>query len=167
MAESAVEAIYITGRKGDPMTSVVEATARVGLGVEGDRTFRPKGNEPDREITLIEAEAIEALVRDEGVPFDHRRESAESRDARCPAQSSGRTRVHVSASVRLKGIRLCEPCGHLEKLTRPGVQKGLLHRGWAPGPDPGGRADPGRRPDPDGARRCPSLSRSRPRSSGS
>jgi MOSC domain-containing protein YiiM len=31
--------------------------------------------------------------------------------------------------VRLRGTMLCEPCGHLEKLTRPGVRKSLVHRG--------------------------------------
>ena len=31
--------------------------------------------------------------------------------------------------VRLRGLRLCEPCGHLEKLTQPGIIKALLHRG--------------------------------------
>jgi len=31
--------------------------------------------------------------------------------------------------VTLRGIRLCEPCGHLEKLTYKGVEKGLIHRG--------------------------------------
>jgi hypothetical protein len=29
----------------------------------------------------------------------------------------------------LRGLRLCEPCGHLEKLTCPGIEKGLKHRG--------------------------------------
>src|SRR5438093_10901328 len=31
--------------------------------------------------------------------------------------------------VRLRGIRLCEPCSHLEGLTRRGVLAGLIHRG--------------------------------------
>ncbi len=31
--------------------------------------------------------------------------------------------------VVLRGLRLCEPCGHLEKLTRVGVKAGLVHRG--------------------------------------
>ena len=31
--------------------------------------------------------------------------------------------------VRLRGVRLCEPCSHLEGLTRPGVLDGLVHRG--------------------------------------
>jgi MOSC domain-containing protein YiiM len=27
------------------------------------------------------------------------------------------------------GQRRCEPCSHLERLTRPGVLRGLVHRG--------------------------------------
>ncbi|MEK7341409.1 MAG: MOSC domain-containing protein, partial [Candidatus Binatota bacterium] len=32
-------------------------------------------------------------------------------------------------AVTLRGIRLCEPCAHLENLSRKGVQRGLIHRG--------------------------------------
>jgi MOSC domain-containing protein YiiM len=28
-----------------------------------------------------------------------------------------------------RGARLCEPCGHLEKLTVKGIVRGLIHRG--------------------------------------
>jgi len=38
-------------------------------------------------------------------------------------------REFVVGSVRLRGIRLCEPCSHLEGLTRRGVLAGLIHRG--------------------------------------
>ena len=31
--------------------------------------------------------------------------------------------------VRIKGIRLCEPCAYLAKKTRPEVLSGLVHRG--------------------------------------
>ncbi|HMC90102.1 MAG TPA: MOSC domain-containing protein, partial [Gemmataceae bacterium] len=31
--------------------------------------------------------------------------------------------------VILRGLRLCEPCGHLEALTVQGVKDGLCHRG--------------------------------------
>jgi MOSC domain-containing protein YiiM len=31
--------------------------------------------------------------------------------------------------VVLRGLRLCEPCGHLEALTAKGIQDGLRHRG--------------------------------------
>ena len=31
--------------------------------------------------------------------------------------------------VRLRGIRLCEPCDHLQRVTGKSLIKGLLHRG--------------------------------------
>ena len=30
--------------------------------------------------------------------------------------------------VECRGIELCEPCTHLQSLTRPGVLNGLVHR---------------------------------------
>jgi MOSC domain-containing protein YiiM len=128
MPQSSVESIFLHGPEGEGMTRVNEATARAGLGLEGDRYFQPEGNEPDREITLIEAEAVEALVRDEKVPF----EVAESRRnvvTRGVALNHLVGREFSVGAARLRGIRLCEPCDHLQKLTRPGVLKGLLHRG--------------------------------------
>ena len=35
----------------------------------------------------------------------------------------------VAGEARLQRMRLCEPCAHLQKLTRPRVLKGLVHRG--------------------------------------
>jgi MOSC domain-containing protein YiiM len=32
--------------------------------------------------------------------------------------------------VECFGQRRCEPCSHLERLTRPGVLRGLVHRDW-------------------------------------
>ncbi len=128
MPEPSVESIFLHGPKGDGMSRVDEAIARAGLGLQGDRYFQPGGNEPDREITLIEAEAVEALVRDEKVPFD----VAESRRnvvTRGVALNHLVGREFSVGAARLEGIRLCEPCDHLQKLTRPGVLKGLLHRG--------------------------------------
>ena len=31
--------------------------------------------------------------------------------------------------VECAGIELCEPCLHLQQLTRPGIIKDLIHRG--------------------------------------
>ena len=128
MPQSSVEAIFLHGPKGAAMNRVEEASARAGLGLEGDRYFQPEGNEPDREITLVAAEAIEALNRDEKIPF----EVAESRRnvvTRGVALNHLIGREFTVGEARLRGIRLCEPCDHLQKLTRPGVLKGLLHRG--------------------------------------
>jgi MOSC domain-containing protein YiiM len=128
MPNPCVEAIFLHGPEGEAMSPVDEATARAGFGLEGDRYFRPDGNEPDREITLIEAEAVEAFVRDDKVPF----EVAESRRnvvTRGVALNHLIGREFSVGEARLEGIRLCQPCNHLQKLTRPGVLKGLVHRG--------------------------------------
>ncbi len=128
MPRSSVEAIYLHGPKGAAMNRVDEATARAGLGLEGDRYFKPSGNEPDREITLIEAEAIEALNQVEKIPFeiDEGRRNVVTRGV---ALNHLVGREFTVGAARLAGIRLCEPCDHLQKLTRPGVLRGLLHRG--------------------------------------
>lgn len=112
------------------MVSVQDARAVPGRGLEGDRYCTGRGHyssrpsEGGREITLIEIEAVEALdvkitpaetrrnVATQGVPLNH---------------LVGATfRI---GTVRLRGTRLCEPCKHLERLTTPGVMKGLIHRG--------------------------------------
>ncbi|HEX2932152.1 MAG TPA: sulfurase, partial [Candidatus Binatia bacterium] len=33
------------------------------------------------------------------------------------------------SDVLLRGMRLCEPCAHLERLSAPGALRGLIHRG--------------------------------------
>ncbi|HEV3166995.1 MAG TPA: hypothetical protein VGZ22_23500, partial [Isosphaeraceae bacterium] len=71
--------IYITGAKSAPMTAVEEARAISGQGLEGDRYFQgagtfsgKSGHEPDREVTLIELEALEALHRDYQIELEPR-----------------------------------------------------------------------------------------------
>jgi MOSC domain-containing protein YiiM len=32
-------------------------------------------------------------------------------------------------AVRMRGVRLCEPCKYLEELTQPRVMAALVHRG--------------------------------------
>ncbi|HMP60232.1 MAG TPA: hypothetical protein PKD86_12850, partial [Gemmatales bacterium] len=63
-----VVAVHV-GEQGQPLRSVEAAEAVAGVGLEGDRyaqkagTFSKK-HAPDREITLIEMEALTALERD-------------------------------------------------------------------------------------------------------
>jgi MOSC domain-containing protein YiiM len=128
MAASAVEAIFIHGPEGGPMAPVREVRARAGAGLEEDRYFNPEGVEPDTEITLIESEAIEAFVRECEIPLDQA-ESRRNVVTRGVPLNDLVGREFSVGPVRLKGIRLCEPCAHLQKLTRPGVLRGLVHRG--------------------------------------
>jgi MOSC domain-containing protein YiiM len=128
-----IAAIYITQAAGAPMVPVNEAHARAGRGLEGDRYYRNEGTfskkqGPDREVTLIESEALEALKRDYKIELDPS-QSRRNLVTRGVALNHLVGREFRVGSVHLRGIRHCEPCSHLEKLTLPGVERGLVHRG--------------------------------------
>src|SRR6185312_4735262 len=83
---------------------------------------------PDREVTLIEEEALAGMAREYEVllPPAQARRNLLTRGVPLNHLVGQTFRV---GNVVLRGIRLCEPCGHLQKLTCKGVLKGLLHRG--------------------------------------
>lgn len=127
-----VDSIHIASAAKEPMQAVAQARALPGVGLEGDRYARQRGTfskpVPDCELTLIEAEAIEALKRDyqlELAPGEARR-NVVTRDV--PLNHLVGREFSIGG-VRVRGIRLCEPCDHLQKLTGKPVIKGLLHRG--------------------------------------
>jgi len=124
-----VEQILVAGKKGTPRASVRRVAAVRGKGLEGDRYFGqgPGRYAADRQVTLIEAEAVDA-VRAAGIPFtaaDARR-NVVTRGARLN-ELVGRT-FRVGSAV-LRGVELCHPCGHLAKLTYRGVTRDLKMRG--------------------------------------
>jgi MOSC domain-containing protein YiiM len=130
-----VESIHIAP-EAEGTTRPVEAVAVVaGRGIEGDRYFRTGGSgtfhEPDKhgqDLTLIEAEAIEGLAADTGIelgPGESRRNVV----TRGVALNDLVGRRFAVGEVEAVGNRLCDPCSHLERLTRPGVLKGLVDRG--------------------------------------
>jgi MOSC domain-containing protein YiiM len=133
MFEGRLLGIYVAGSKCTPLERVEEVQAVAGSGLAGDRYFFKQGTfskpaGPDREVTLIEMEAIEALLRD-------CRTNMEPGEARRNLVTHGVPLNHLVGKdfsigdVVLRGIRLCEPCGHLESLTVKGIQEGLCHRG--------------------------------------
>ncbi|MDP2627073.1 MAG: MOSC domain-containing protein [Candidatus Rokubacteria bacterium] len=82
-----------------------------------------------REITLIETETLDALAKTLNIKLP-------AVEARRNIATSGAPLNHLVdrefwvGEVRLLGARLCEPCMHLEQLTRlQGVMSGLVHRG--------------------------------------
>ena len=128
-----VEGIYLAPATEARCETVGRARFVSGRGPEGDRKFRPEGTEPyepgvGRDITLIEAEAIEGLAADSGIelgPGEARR-NVVTRDIALNDLVGKPFRV---GAVRCVGVELCEPCRHLERLTHPGVLKGLVGRG--------------------------------------
>ncbi len=127
MPQGSVLSIFLhQSGKGGPLTPVEEAEAVAGAGLVGDGYFR--AGDPDQEVTFIESEAIEAIDQEEGLrlaPADARRNVL----TRGVALNHLVNREFTVGGVRLKGVRLCEPCSHLQKLTQPGILKALLHRG--------------------------------------
>jgi len=126
MWQGAVVSIHLTARKAAPTRQVAEVRAVPGRGLEGDRHFQAPS--PDKEITLIEIESIEALNRDCQLQVS-------SGDARRQIVTRGAPLNHLVGrefqvgEVRLRGIRLCEPCDHLAGLTCAGIKPALVHRG--------------------------------------
>ena len=114
------------------MQSVDEIHAVSGRGLEGDRYFGKAGSfwkdEPDREVTLIEIEAFEGMKRENGLDL-HPSEGRRNIVTRGVALNHLVGQEFSVGDVRMRGLRLCEPCSHLAKLTVPGILGGLVHRG--------------------------------------
>jgi MOSC domain-containing protein YiiM len=133
MFEGQVEAIYIGPDTEEPMKSVTRVKAFAGTGLEGDRYFRKEGtfskkDDPGRAITLIEAEAVEEAAKTYGVDFDVS-ETRRNIVTRGVPLNHLVDQEFMVGDVRVRGVKLCEPCGHLERLTTKGVREPLIHRG--------------------------------------
>lgn len=133
MSAGRLEAIYITSVAAAPMRAVENARAVAGKGIAGDRyhdgggTFA-KPNSPGSEVTLIEQEAVEAAAgryEIELVASQTRRNLV----TRGVALNHLVGHEFSIGAARFRGIRLCEPCSHLEKLVGKDTLKSLIHRG--------------------------------------
>ena len=133
MPDGILLSIHIAPAARVPMRSVGEARALAGLGLEGDRyctgvgTYS-KARKPQREVTLIEIEALQALERDYGLVLTPE-ESRRNLVTRGVALNHLVAREFKVGEVRLRGIKLCEPCSYLEELVQKQVRPGLVHRG--------------------------------------
>jgi len=134
MSEGRVESIHITSTAEAAMQGVPEVMALAGLGLQGDRYATQSGSfsakpKPGRQITLIEAEAIEALARELDLvlaPGETRRNLV----TRGLALNHLVGREFTVGPVRLRGHELCEPCTSLARMTgKPQILAGLVHRG--------------------------------------
>jgi hypothetical protein len=118
-----VEALVLAGDAEAPVTVVDEAVARAGRGLVGDRYLEGRGTFSNRfargiDLTLIDAGAI-------ADPASARR-NVITRGIDLNALVGRRFMI---GEVECLGQRLCEPCAHLERLTRPGTLRALVHIG--------------------------------------
>jgi len=105
----------------DALASVQAVEAVAGHGLVGDRKANA-GSRPGGALTLIEAEALE----DVGLTGAESRRQVVVRGVRLNDLVGKRFRV---GEVECVGVELCEPCLHLESVTRPGIIAELVHRG--------------------------------------
>jgi MOSC domain-containing protein YiiM len=133
MWQGKVEAIHVAREATKLPQPVAQIRCVPGRGLEGDRYYFGTGTYSrhpgsGREVTLIEAEAIEALASEAGIelPAGASRRNIVTRGVPLNHLVGHRFRV---GEVLLEGTRLCEPCAHLAALTAKGVVSGLVHRG--------------------------------------
>lgn len=123
-----VEGIYITGEHGKLPEPVDSVRAHAGRGLAGNRYFFDGDARPGTALTLIAAEAVEAMERERGISIEPResRRNVVTRGIDVNELVGKRFRV---GDVECEGVELCEPCTTLEGMTKPGIIKGLAHRG--------------------------------------
>jgi MOSC domain-containing protein YiiM len=132
MWSGTLESIHIADTAKASMRATSQVLAIPGVGLEGDRYALKQGTfykpEPGFELTLIEAEAVEAMAREYRIMIavgDARRNLV-TRDV--PLNHLVGREFQIGG-VKVRGIRLCEPCSHLEAIVGQPVIKGLRHRG--------------------------------------
>ena len=113
------------------MVAVSEVRAFADRGLEGDRFFRESWSEakrPDKAVTFIEEETLRAAAAELGWRGSATKPGATS----LPAMFlfiELLDREFTIGSVVMRGLRLFEPCGHLEKVSKiPGIFDALEHR---------------------------------------
>ena len=115
-----VEGIHVSTEH-ERLPEPVQAVEVTEDGMRGDRYFG------ERNLTLIEAEAIESFVAETGIELT----AAESRRqvlTRGIRLNDLMGRRFLVGEVECVGEEWCEPCSHLQGLTRPGVLPGMVHR---------------------------------------
>jgi MOSC domain-containing protein YiiM len=117
------------------MTALAEVEAVAGGGLQGDRYFERVGfyserptDPAAREVTLIEAEALDALDRLHGLALgvDEHRRNLTTRGVKLLDLLGKQFRI---GEVVLEGVKDCPPCEHLESLTGKPVIRGLVSSG--------------------------------------
>jgi MOSC domain-containing protein YiiM len=134
MTEPVVACLLVAAERHGDAQIVPAVQLKAGCGIVGDRFFSRSSRHPERNITLIEAEAIEAVAAELSlpIPVTAPRRNVVTRGIRLN-ELVGRT--FTVGSVTLRGIELCEPCivlgRQLETATCPRdiIIRAFLRRG--------------------------------------
>jgi hypothetical protein len=130
-AAGVVEGLLVAPAAEGPLVRIASVAAVAGRGLEGDRYYDGRGSFSGTgrgyELTLIEAEALDALVAGGiEVSWEDARRNVVTRGIGLNALVGRRFLV---GEVECVGRRLAEPCSHLQRLAPTGILKALVHRG--------------------------------------
>lgn len=120
-----VAAILVAQDAEGPLERVDSVQAVPGRGLEGDRygagrgTFSGTGR--GYQLTLVDADTLDSIE----LAWEQARRNIVTTGVDLSSLVGRRFAV---GDVECIGRRLAEPCAHLEKLTRPGVMRPLVHR---------------------------------------
>lgn len=129
--KSKILSIYIRPEPNQAILEKEQVLAVPGRGLQGDYYFSNTSNkkgDPGNELTLIESEVFRAIEVEHKISLS----PGESRRNLVTEGVSLNDLVGKTfriGEVTLKGIRLCEPCSHLAKLTQKEILPALVHRG--------------------------------------
>jgi MOSC domain-containing protein YiiM len=115
-----VEQIAIAAEESE-LPGTVDQVEVTATGIAGDR-YAEQGD-----ITLIEAEALEAFTAETGIELSHQ-ESRRQVLTRGIRLNDLVGKHFTVGSVEVVGRELCQPCNHLQSMTRDGVMRGMVHR---------------------------------------
>ena len=126
-----VVAVYCTAEHGAEVVSQPEAVLEAGHGIVGDRYW---GQDPDAQITLVDADVIDRINAQLGwsLTADRTRRNVVTRGVDLNGWKHGRFRM---GDAVLEGVELCEPCAGLGALlatpdrSAAEVVRALAHRG--------------------------------------
>ena len=125
--------IYLASKAEELPHAVERVRVIPNCGLEGDRYAQKIGTFSDhkgqRDVSLIESEAIEAFERESGTSLTaaESRRNVVTRGVRLNDLVGKEFQV---GRIRMRGLRLCEPCTHLVRVTKnPATLRGLVHRG--------------------------------------
>lgn len=124
-----IQHIFIASARAEPMIPLREVEALTDCGLHGDRYAEAANRKsPDYQLTLIEAENIQAFAKASGLPLAPHE----------PRRNLVTTGIALNdlcgkhfrvGEVVLEGLELCEPCGTFAKRTHPEVVRFFVHKG--------------------------------------
>jgi hypothetical protein len=117
-----VDAIHIRQPDAAETQSIGSVVAVAGQGLVGDRYFFAEGAKSGQALTLVEGN----VVAEVGLAAGETRRQLTVTGTGLNDLVGKRFRV---GAIECYGVELCEPCLHLQELTRPGIINELVHRG--------------------------------------